>query len=311
MRDPGRFFRSWPNLLGLTIVGFFVCVAVAAPLLAPPAEGVDGVSMYKRAGRSTDRTPHPPSPDALLGTVPGQLDVFYSLVWGTRHAMRFGLVVALCTGFLGVVVGAVSGYAGGTVGRVLLRITDGFLALPVVVGVGIFRQVMFLDETSLLGPVAHRVVRLVGSDYTLLAFILFSWMPYARVINASVARLREVDYVLAARSLGVRAPRVVFRHLLPNAIAPAIVLVARDIGAMVLLGAALAFMGIGSDSPWGQLAAVGRDYVIGAYGNLLGTWWAFVPVTLVLILFGVGWNLLGDGLNDLLDPRYYSRRSRL
>jgi len=269
------------------------------------------VSMYKRVGRSTDRMPHPPGPDALLGTVPGQLDVFYSLVWGTRHALRFGLVVALCTGLLGVVVGSVSGYTGGTVGRVLLRITDGFLALPVIVGVGIFRQIVLLDETSLLNPAAQPIVRLVGSDYTLLGFVVFSWMPYARVMSASVARLRDVDYVLAARSLGVRVPRVLFRHLLPNAIAPAVVLVARDIGGMVLLGAALAFMGIGSDSPWGQLAAIGRDYVIGAYGDLLGTWWAFVPVTVVLILFGVGWNLLGDGLNDLLDPRFYRGGSRM
>lgn len=311
MRDPGRFFRSWQNILGLIIVGFFVCVAVAAPLLAPPKVGPSGVSMYKRVGRSTDRTPYPPSPEALLGTVPGQYDVFYSLVWGTRHALKFGLIVAFCTGFLGVVIGSMSGYAGGGLRGLLLRITDGFLALPVVVGVGIFRQIVFLDEASLLHPAAQRLVQLVDSDFTLLAFILFSWMPYARVMDASVSRLREVDYVLAARSIGVRRSRVVFRHLIPNAVAPAIVLAARDIGAMVLLGAALAFMGIGSDSPWGQLAAIGRDYVIGAYGDLLGTWWAFVPVTVVLILFGVGWNLLGDGLNDLLDPRFYSRRERL
>ena len=118
-----------------------------------------------------------------------------------------------------------------------------------------------------------------------------------------MAKLRSVDYVLAARTIGVRGPQIIFRHLLPNAISPAIVLVARDIGAMVLLGAAFVFIGVGGESPWGILVTAGRDYVIGAFGDPFQTWWTWLPVTLILILFGVGWNLLGDGLNDYLNPR--------
>jgi len=124
-----------------------------------------------------------------------------------------------------------------------------------------------------------------------------------------VARLRNVDYVQAARSAGAGGLRIIFRHLLPNAIAPAIVLVARDVGAMVLLGAAFTFIGVGGESPWGELAALGREYVIGSYGDPLQTWWVYLPVTLALILFGVGWNLLGDGLNDQLNPRLDRRRA--
>jgi peptide/nickel transport system permease protein len=261
--------------------------------------------MFKHVGRPTDRTPRPPSEDAQLGTLPGQLDIFYSLVWGTRHALRFGLVASLCTGCLGVLVGAVSGYAGGTVNRLTLRITDGFLAIPVVAGVGLFRQLLFLNELDLAAPAVQGILLLLGTDYVMLGLIFFSWMPYARIINANVARLRQVDYILAARSVGASGPRIVFRHLLPNAIAPAIVLVARDVGGMVLLGAAFTFIGIGGDSPWGELIAVGRNYVIGTLGDPLATWWTYLPVTLALILFGVGWNLLGDGLNDLLNPRVY------
>jgi peptide/nickel transport system permease protein len=316
MRGLRRFLLNWQNLLALAIVGLFVCTAAAAPVLAPPPDdasnnGRESSKFFRRAGRPTDRTPHPPSEEAPLGTLPGQLDVFHSLIWGARHALRFGLVVSLCTGCLGVLVGAVSGYAGGAINRLMLRITDGFLAIPVVAGVGLFRQLVFLAESELTAPSVQVVLRLLGSDYVMLGLIVFSWMPYARIINASVARLLHTDYVLAARSVGTSGLRIILRHLLPNAIAPAVVLVARDIGAMVLLGAAFAFIGVGGDSPWGTLAVQGRNYVIGTYGNPLETWWVYVPVTLALILFGIGWNLLGDGLNDLLNPRVYRQRSRV
>jgi peptide/nickel transport system permease protein len=310
MRNLRRFFFNWQNLFALLIVGFFVGAALAAPVLAPPADDSSESSIFfKRIGRRTDRTPRPPGEEALLGTLPSQLDIFYTLVWGTRHALRFGLLVSLCTACLGVLVGAVSGYAGGTVNQLTLRITDGFLAIPVVIGVGIFRQLVFLAEPSVAISPVQRALSLLGSDYVMLGLVFFSWMPYARIINASVARLQNVDYVQAARSVGAGGLRIIFRHLLPNAIAPAIVLAARDVGAMVLLGAAFTFIGVGGEFPWGELAALGRDYVIGSYGDPLQTWWVYLPVTLALILFGVGWNLLGDGLNDLLNPRTERRRA--
>jgi peptide/nickel transport system permease protein len=305
MRRFGRVLSRPQNIFGLLIVFFFFFVAVAAPLLAPPELDEDGnPSMVRTAGRVTDRTPRPPDDEILLGTLPGQLDIYYSLVWGTRHALRFGLVISLGACFLGIMVGAVSGYKEDTIlGRTMMRITDGFIAIPAIIGVGIFRQLMFLAEMDITDFAVQKILLILGTDYVLLGLLFFSWTPYARIINANVAKLRNVDYILAARTMGVRGPQIIFRHLLPNVVSPAIVLVARDIGAMVLLGAAFVFIGVGGESPWGILVTAGRDYVIGAFGDPFQMWWTWLPVTLILILFGVGWNLLGDGLNDYLNPR--------
>lgn len=305
MRRIRKFLSKWPNLLGLFIVGLFVFMAIAAPLLAPPELDEEGnTSMFRLAGRVTDRTPHPPSDEFILGTLPGQLDIFYSLVWGSRHALWFGLVVSLGACFLGILVGAVSGYKDDTIlGRMMMRVTDGFIAIPTIIGVGIFRQLLFLAELNITDPLIQKYLLFLGTDYVLLGLLFFSWTPYARIINANVAKFRNIDYILAARTMGVRSPQIIFRHLLPNVISPGIVLVARDIGAMVLLGAAFVFIGIGGESPWGVLVTQGRDYVIGAFGNPFLMWWTWVPVTIALILFGIGWNLLGDGLTDYLNPR--------
>ena len=137
----------------------------------------------------------------------------------------------------------------------------------------------------------------------LLALILFSWMPYARLTSINMIQLKQTEYILAARALGMRSTRIIRRHLLPNALSPVLVLAARDVGAMVVLAAALNFVGLSGGSEWGQLLVVGRDYAIGSGGNPFTYWWVFVPATLTLILFGIGWNLLGDGLNTVLDPR--------
>jgi peptide/nickel transport system permease protein len=118
-----------------------------------------------------------------------------------------------------------------------------------------------------------------------------------------VARLKQEEYAMAARTIGATHLRIILRHLLPNGIAPAIVMAARDVGGMVILEAAFTFIGVGGGSPWGMLLVSGRDWIIGPGGNPLAYWWVFLPATLAVILFGVGWNLLGDGLNSALDPR--------
>jgi peptide/nickel transport system permease protein len=303
-----RFLADRQNQRALTIVAFYILVAAYAPTLAPP-DNPDAPRMFKIVGRPTDNQPHPPGNGALLGTLPGQVDIFYTLVWGARHALRLGLVAALTTGCLGVLVGAVSGYVGGTTNSLLLRITDAFLTFPMIAGMYLFREVMTSSErmgdTTSLFLTLMQTLRL---DPLMLTLILFSWMPYARIINASVTRLRGAEYIVAAMSLGASGPRIIFRHMLPNVISPAIVLVARDIGAMVLLEATFTFIRIGGFSPWGMLLVVGRNYIVGPYANPLAYWWVYLPATLALILFGVGWNLLGDGLNSLLDPRSYAGR---
>jgi peptide/nickel transport system permease protein len=296
------FLSRWQNMVALAIVLFFVAVAVAAPWLSPP-DDPENPSPFRVAGRLTDQLPRPPSPEAPLGTMPGQLDIYHTLVWGTRSALRFGLIVALITASLGVLVGAVSGYLGGPINGVTMRVTDAFLTFPVIAGVWLFRQIMLPPRTESAPTWIQKTMVDLSVDPIMLTLILFSWMAYARIINANMAQLKKSEYVTAARCVGAGNTRIIFRHLLPNAVAPAIVLVARDIGAVVVLEAAFTFIGIGNSTEWSALLASGRDYVIGMGGNPLAYWWVFVPVTMTLVLFGVGWNLLGDGLNDTLNPR--------
>jgi peptide/nickel transport system permease protein len=298
----GRYLRNGQVLAGCVIVGFFVVVAILAPQLAPP-DDPDNPSTTRVVGKNYDFLPHAPSGEALLGTAPGQLDIYYSLVWGTRSVLAFGLTVAVSTALFGILLGAFSGYVGGAIHGLIMRVTDAFLAFPVIAGVWLLRQVIMpATPFGELNAIQQAFFDL-GLDPVLLTLIIFSWMPYARLTSANVVQLKRTEYVEAARSIGVRKRRIIGRHLLPNALPPVIVLGARDVGAMVILATAFTFIGLGASTEWGALLVASRDYIIGSGGNPLTYWWVFVPTTLALIFFGIGWNLLGDGLNTVLDPR--------
>jgi len=316
MRGARRFLIHWQNILGLAIVGFFVLVALAAPRLAPPPDPAHFSPFLVVKGLKS-QLPVPPSSQTLLGTVAtgvgqAQLDVFYTLVWGTRSALIFGLVVTFSTALIGLVVGAVSGYLGGSANAVMMRITDAFLAFPVIAAVVLFQQfignlVSMPDELLTANPVINTpsplMLWIAGINPLMLALILFSWMTYARLTNTIVLRLKQTDFVQAAQALGAGSSRIVFRHLLPNSVSPSIVLAARDVGGMVILEATFTFIGIAGNSAWGGLLTTARRWVIGPGGNVLTFWWVFLPVTLALVFFGIGFSLLGDGLNDWLNPR--------
>jgi peptide/nickel transport system permease protein len=318
------YFRRRQNLVGLIIVAAFIAVAAAAPWLAP-VDDPNFPSPFKSTGQFLDRQPRPPSSKNPLGTIPQiqmlprvgiapgqdaayQWDVLHTLIWGVRSALRFGLTVTFLTAFLGVLLGAVSGYLGGWSDRLLMRTTDAFLAFPSIAAVWLLEQAIFSKLVSPFGlPVElnmwQQLLVDLEIDSVMVALILFSWMPYARLTNAMVVRLKRADYVIAAQAMGARGWRIIWHHLLPNAIGPAVVLAARDVGGMVITACAFIFIGIGGYVPWGIMLVSGRDYVIGLGGNPFAYWWTFVPISLALILFGIGWNLLGDGLNTLLNPR--------
>lgn len=302
MRRHG-FFRRRQNLLALLLVGLYLGVAVAAPVLAPPDDAANP-SAFRRVPGNFSSLPTPPG-ETLLGTAPGGLDIYYTLVWGARSALSFGLTAALGAALIGVMVGAVGGFAGGLANTALMGLTDAFLTFPTVAGVWFFRQVIFstFPVEGSIDALSPFQTLLLHTDTMLLALILFSWMSYARLINVNIVQLKQAEYVTAARSLGVNRRRLLLRHLLPNAAAPVVVLAARDVGALVLLESAFTFIGLGGSTAWGRLIVSGRDYVIGLAGNPFAYWWTFVPVSLALIGFSVAWNLLGDGINDLLNPR--------
>lgn len=311
------FFRSWQNWLGFLLVFIFVFMAVSAPWLSPMAEKDPG--LFQRVGRASDNTPYPPSQNAPLGTLPGQVDVFHSLIWGAGDALQFGLIVALGAFVFGVLIGAVSGYAGGVLNSLMMRITDAFLTFPMIAGVVFLQQIVASTIVAMGGiywfndPYHGKVIYfqftppawvsfLMKVDPLLICLILFSWMPFARLVNTMVITLKRTDFIQAARALGGSSWWVLFRHLIPNSLAPAIVMAARDVGGAVVLQATFTFIGMGGNSAWGTLLSFGRNWVIGPGGDLFAYWWTFIPATLALVLFGIGWNLLGDGLNELLDP---------
>jgi peptide/nickel transport system permease protein len=289
-----RFLQYPANGFALALIAALAMLAVAAPWLA--------------AAQSDERwvrpnLPEPPSAAHPFGTTPRGEDIYRPLIWGTRDAFHFGLIVTGMTALLGVTIGAVAGYAGGLTNTVLMRVTDAFLAFPAIASVWLFGVVMSPGAGQELAPWQAGLFRL-GISPVMVALISFSWMPYARLINTNVQRIKQQGFVEAARALGVSHTRIVLRHLVPNAMGPAVVLAARDVGGMVVLAVAFTFIGLGfGGTQWGALLVASRSFIVGLGGNPLRYWWTFVPVTLALTIFGLGWNLLGDGLNRLLDPR--------
>ena len=315
-RSMRRFSSRWQNWIGVLLVGFFIVTAIAAPWISPNNPKSPGPFMRAQGFRLGDREPHSPRLTAPLGTLPGQTDVFHALIWGTRDALAFGLEVVILTAIFGVLFGAIAGYAGGVISSIMMRITDAFLAFPVIAGIVLLNQLWvsvtvaaggFFDSYQNIwmyigGSTSPIQVLIQAVNPLLLILILFSWMPYARITNVVVTTLKQTEFIQAARAIGARSSRIILRHLLPNSVTPSIVLAARDVGSMVILQATFTFIGLDGSSTWGNILVMGKDWVLGPGGGIFAYWWVFVPVTLALVLFGIGWNLLGDGLSELLDP---------
>lgn len=317
--EPVRhFFSRWQNWVALGLVLFYFIVAAAAPLLSPQDPANPGP--MKVVGERFAFKPSPPSSIAPLGTTSNQASIYHALVWGTRSALAFAGIVTLISAVVGVMIGILSGYFEGWVNSILMRITDAFLSFPVIAGVVVIQQLitillfsggvriypqgplLILPSGDFTFDLPFWYAQLLKIDSVMVALILLSWMSYARIMNTVVLRLKRSDYIFAARAVGVRNRRIIFKHLLPNAIAPAIVLAARDIGAVVVLQSTFGFIGFGKGSPWSMILVNGRDWIYSP-GGIFTYWWVFLPATLAIILFGLSWNMLGDGLNDALNPR--------
>ena len=302
-------FKTPASIIGFSLIVFFILVAVFAPLLAPPKATGDPFQI-PRDGFSSDPKPPgtewkrnaPPVVPAwykavtgneewvhLFGTAAGQYDIYYGMVWGTRTAFKTGLVVTVVTLIIGVIVGSVSSYYGGAVDNVIMRIVDIFLILPGILAALILAAVLTPRIGKSLIP-------------TMTALIAFGWMGYARIVRGDILSVKERDYVMAAKVIGVKNYRILFRHILPNAIFPTLVLASLAIGDVVLSFAALSFLGIGTEigyADWGQILAFARSYIT----NLDTYWYILVYPGVTLVLFVLGWNLLGDALRDVMDPR--------
>jgi peptide/nickel transport system permease protein len=299
-------------------VGLFVLVALAAPLISPNDPKSPGPFMKVSGLKSMDDKPLSPAVAPPLGTLPKQIDLFHALTWGTRNALSFGLEVAILAALIGLLFGAIAGYIGGVINSMMMRITDAFLAFPIIAGV-VFLGQLWTSAIAAAGGIWDRFNNTWVADPALsltpiqallqsisplmLILVMFSWMSYARITNVIVVTLKQVEFVQAARAIGARPSRIILRHLIPNSVAPSVVLAARDVGSMVIIQAAFTFIGLDGSSTWGNILAMGRDWILGPGGGIFAYWWVYIPATLALVLFGIGWNLLGDGLSELLDPR--------
>jgi len=286
-----RRVRDSPlSIVGICVILFFVAIALLAPVLAPP-EDPDDPYRIPRDGFSP--TPRPPNENHRFGTTQGQFDIYYGVIWGTRTAFRVSIIVVGAALLIGLVVGSIAGYYGGIVDEIFMRITDIFLAFPYII-------------------LAMAFVTAFGTslDSVMKALIIVWWPSYARLIRAEVLSVREEDYVEAAKAVGGSDFRVITRHVLPNSIYPVLVMASLDMGAVVLVAAAMSFLGLGAPvgyADWGQMIGFSRNWIVGPPGNPLAYWYTVVIPGLFIFFFVLGWNLLGDAFRDILDPKLRRR----
>ena len=301
-------FKTPAAIAGTVLIAFFVLVSAAAPILAPPLNPNDPYKIPRDGFKAepkpmgTEWKSRPPEvpfwwkavtgKDSwvhLFGTAQGQYDIYYGVIWGTRTAFKTGLAVVISTVLIGVIVGSVSAYYGGWVDNILMRIVDVLYVLPGLMATLILAAVL----TPVIGKSTLPVM---------ISLIAFGWLGYARIIRSDILSVKERDFILAAKVIGVQDSRILFRHIIPNAIFPTLILASLGIGDVVLSFAALSFLGIGVElgyADWGQVLAFARNWIT----SLNTYWYIIVFPGVTLVLFVLGWNLIGDALRDVLDPR--------
>ncbi len=273
-----RFASNRLALAGLAILLVLILVAALAPILAPHS-AVDG-------DLGGARLLPPGSPTYLLGTDDQGRDILSRLIYGSRLTLMVVTLVAIITAPIGLLLGAVSGYAGGAVDAVLMRVTDIFLAFP--------KLVLALALVAALGP---------GIENAVIAIAVTSWPPYARIARAETMAVRRSDYISAVRLMGASPFRIVLRHVVPMCLSSLIVRITLDMAGIILTAAGLGFLGLGAQPPlpeWGAMIASGRRFI-------LDQWWVATMPGLAILIVSLGFNLVGDGLRDSLDPREAGR----
>lgn len=319
-----RLLKNPTSLTGIILLVIFIIMAIGAPWFAPPPENSRDVYMIPRDGFSTE--PNPPSDAHLLGTTEGQYDIYYGVIWGSRTAFRIGVVITLFTTVIGLLVGSIAGFYGGWVDEVLMRITEIFQTFPFLLAAitltSVLNTVMGRPEANALVFMAKLLAMVTFAQSPvkdidpvqlqiltgMLAIIVFGWMTYARVIRGNILAIKEFEYSLAARTIGAGNMRILFRHLLPNAVFPILVIASMNIGSYVLTFAALSFLGLGAQrgyADWGQMISFARNWV----PSLATHWYIVIYPGMAIVLFVLAWNLVGDALRDILDPRLTGSRA--
>lgn len=274
-----RFYLAWLAfsanpiaMLGLGIILVLLLMAAAAPLLT----GGDGTEQ-ELANRL-----QPPNLEHWFGTDELGRDIYDRIVWGARITLYIVGLVGIIVVPIGMLVGTVAGYLGGWVDIVLMRVTDIFLAFP--------RLILALAFVAVLGP---------GLENAVLAIAITTWSPFARIARAETLTIRNAEHILAARVQGASTARIILHHVTPLCLSSVIVRLTLDMAGIILVAAGLGFLGLGAQPPlpeWGAMISTGRQY-------MLDQWWMATIPGLAILVVSMGFNLLGDGLRDVLDPR--------
>ncbi|MBD8554133.1 ABC transporter permease [Rhizobium sp. CFBP 8762] len=277
----GRAYMTWQRfaanrlaVVGLVLILAMILIALFADVLAPHSPVVGNLGGA--------RLLPPGSPEYLLGTDDQGRDILSRLIYGSRLTLAVVALVAIIAAPIGLAVGAIAGYAGGWVDAILMRITDIFLAFP--------KLVLALAFVAALGP---------GIENAVLAIAITSWPPYARIARAETMAVRNSDYIAAVRLMGASPWRIVLRHIMPLCLSSLIVRVTLDMAGIILTAAGLGFLGLGAQPPlpeWGAMIASGRRFI-------LDQWWVATMPGIAILIVSLGFNLLGDGLRDALDPK--------
>lgn len=275
-----RFIRNKSGLIGSAIVIFFIVVALVGPfVVAYPARSY--LSLYEGDAGSGPSFKHP------FGVEDSGIDVFSETINAAKNDLYVGLTATLITTLIGVAVGALAGYFKGVVSDILLGVIQMFFVIPVLLLILLFARVF-------------SVLVFKGLGLTLIVLILafFGWSGIAFIVRGETFRLKEMEFVQAARSLGAGSYRLLFRHIVPNILSPVIVIATLNIAGFILTEVVISFLGFGdpNTSTWGLLLNEGFSYV-------RTSWWVSLFPGLAVVFCVLGFNLMGDGLSDALNPR--------
>jgi len=271
-----RSLRNPLTVAGFLIIGALVGIALVAPLIAPADPTRTNLEIRF----------DPPTRAHPFGTDQLGRDILSRVIYGTRVSLRIAILAAVIATTIGAPLGIISGYFRGRVDDFLMRLTDMFMAFP--------RLILAMAIAAALRPSLENVI---------IAISIAAWPAYARLARSVTLALREETFVEAARALGAGSPRILTRHVLPGVLSPMVIQISLDMGGIILTAAGLGFIGVGAQPPtpeWGVMIAEGRNYIT-------QQWWVstFPGIAIALVVFG--FNLLGDGIRDLLDPRLRGR----
>ena len=267
-----RLGKNRLALSGGAVVMFLFIMAAAAPLIAPyDPDAIDVLSMLE-----------PPSRAHLFGTDDLGRDNLSRMIYGSRVSLLVGFVAVGISTFVGIILGSIAGYYGGTLEKVIMRFVDTMLSIPTFF--------LILAVIAFLGPSIWNIMVVIG---------LTSWMGVTRFVRAEFLSLKEREFVLAARALGASDARIIVRHILPNALSPVFVSAVLGVAGAILTESVLSFLGIGIQPPtasWGNMLTAGKD-------NIEIAWWLSVFPGLAILITVLAYNLLGEGIRDAIDPR--------